>query len=117
MFKGLAAFFETYSITAADAKNSNLHPVDLSLDLESTVNRTKNFLMSKGYGDFVYDKNFKELFGVGKKFEVTVSFILLQNGGTRIGVALYSPKGNKLTKKPLIALMQGLAQEFINEKI
>ena len=116
MFKGLSVFFETYSITASDSKNIALQPIDVSCSLEFSVARVRELLEKLGYGSFVEDKNFKELFAKSEKFETTVSFIVLPSGGTRIGAAVFSPKG-KRTKKVLIALMQELSQAFNNEKI
>ncbi|MDE6029819.1 MAG: hypothetical protein K2F90_05845 [Clostridiales bacterium] len=116
MFKGLSVFFETYSITSDDNKNSALHPIEVSCDVDSCIKRAKELLAKLGYGDFVVNENFKEMFAKTEKFEVTVSFIVLQNGGTRIGVAVFSPKG-KLTKKILIGLMQQMSLEFGDEKI
>lgn len=116
MFKGLSVFFETYSITASDAKNSILQPIDVSCSTDFSSERVRELLTGLGFGSFAEDKNFKELFAKNEKFEVTVSFIGLPNGGTRIGVAVFSPKG-KRTKKILIGLMQELSQAFNNEKI
>ena len=116
MFKGLSVFFETYSITSDDNKNTALHPIEVSCDIDSSIQRTKALLTKLGYGSFVVNENFNEIFAKNEKFEVTVSFIVLQNGGTRIGVAVFSPKG-KLTKKVLTGLMCEISQEFGNEKI
>ena len=116
MFKGLSVFFETYSITSDDNKNTALHPIEISCDIDSAIKRTQELLTKLGYGSFVFNENFREVFAKTDKFEVTVSFIVLQNGGTRIGVAVFSPKG-KRTKKILIGLMQELSQEFKDEKI
>ena len=116
MFKGLSVFFETYSITAENAKNAILHPIDVSCDIEDSMARVRALLIKFRFHGFVEDKNFKELFATNDKFEVTVSFIGLANGGTRIGAAVFSPKG-KRTKKILIELMQELSKEFSNEII
>lgn len=116
MFKGLSVFFETYSITSDDNKNSALHPIEVSCDIDSCIKRTQALLERLGYGSFMVNENFKEIFAKNEKFEVTVSFIILQNGGTRIGMAVFSPKG-KLTKKILIGLMGELSREFNDEKI
>lgn len=116
MFKGLSVFFETYSITSDDNKNTALHPIEVSCDIDSSIYRTQKLLTKLGYGSFVVNENFKEIFAKNDKFEVTASFIVLQNGGTRIGMAVFSPKG-KLTKKILIGLMRELSQEFGDEKI
>lgn len=116
MFKGLSVFFETYSITSMDSKNSALHPIDVSCDIDDSIKRVQELLSQLGYDHFVVDSNFKELFAKNEIFEVTVSFIKRINGGTHIGMALFSPKG-KRTKKILIGLMQELSQAFTNEII
>ena len=116
MFKGLSVFFETYSITSDDNKNTALHPIEVSCDIDSSIKRTQELLTKLGYGSFMVNDNFREIFAKNDKFEVTASFILLQNGGTRIGMAVFSPKG-KLTKKILIGLMREVSQEFSNEII
>ena len=116
MFKGLSVFFETYSITSDDNKNTALHPLDVSCDADSAMKRTQELLTRLGYGSFSVSENFKEIFAKNEYFEVTVSFIVLQNGGTRIGAAVFSPRG-KLTKKILIGLMREISQEFGDEKI
>lgn len=116
MFKGLSVFFETYSITSDDNKNSDLHPIEVSCDIDSSMRRSQELLTRLGYDSFVVSENFKEIFTKNASFEVTVSFIALQNGGTRIGMAVFSPKG-KLTKKILIGLMREISQEFGDEKI
>ncbi len=111
MYKGLAAFFESYSITANEARNEALRPLDVSISLEGVFSRTVKVLTEWGYTDFLENKNFKEIFAKKDGFEVTVAFIKLPNSGTRIGAAIFSPNG-KRTKRALIAFMKGLSEEF-----
>lgn len=115
MFKGLSVFFETYSITANDAKNDALKPIDVSCGVESSMVRVSDMLTRLGYGSKLENRDFKEIFAQNDNYEVTASFIALPNSGTRIGMAVFSPTG-KLTKRTLISLMGEVAKEFEYEK-
>ncbi len=116
MFKGLSVFFETYSITSLDNKNEALHPINVSCDIDTSIIKVKELLARNDFDDFIVDNNYKEIFAKNEKFEVTVSFIERTNGGTCIGMALFSPL-YKRTKKILIELMQELSQTFTDERI
>lgn len=116
MFKGLSVFFETYSITSTENKNSALHPIDVSCGVETSLVRVSKMLSNLGYGSILEDRDFREIFAKNDNFEITASFIALPSSGTRIGVAVYSPKGHR-TKKMLIALMEEISKAFANEKL